>query len=47
MMNESAAPMTPLAPASPAEGRNLIAPLRHTILLLAILFGFAAYGAYS
>jgi membrane protease YdiL (CAAX protease family) len=47
MMNESIAPMTPLAPAEPAEGRRLIAPLWHTAVLIAFLLGMAAYGAYA
>ncbi|HYQ90125.1 MAG TPA: CPBP family intramembrane glutamic endopeptidase [Candidatus Binatia bacterium] len=31
----------------PTEGRRLIAPLWHTVLLIAFLFAIAAYGAYA
>ena len=47
MMNESIAPMTPLAPAGPGDGRRLIAPLWHTAVLIAILLAMATYGAYA
>jgi membrane protease YdiL (CAAX protease family) len=33
--------------AEPAEGRRLIAPIWHTVLLIAFLFALAAYGAYA
>ncbi|HYJ32585.1 MAG TPA: type II CAAX endopeptidase family protein [Candidatus Binatia bacterium] len=38
----------PLAPsvATPAE-RRLLAPVRHTVILIAILFAIAAYGVYG
>ncbi len=45
-MNESTAPMTPLAPAEPADGRRLIAPLWHTVVLIGFLLATAGYGAY-
>jgi len=32
---------------APAEGMRLIAPLWHTVLLIAFLFAIAAYGAYA
>jgi CAAX protease family protein len=34
-------------PATPADGRRLVAPLWHTIVLIAFLFALAAYGAYA
>jgi len=47
MMNEAAAPMTPVAPAERPADRRLLAPLWHTAVLIAGLLALAAYGAYA
>ncbi|HZI88823.1 MAG TPA: type II CAAX endopeptidase family protein [Candidatus Polarisedimenticolia bacterium] len=44
-MNESIAPLTPLAPTEPAGGRRLLASPWHTAILVGILLAIAAYGA--
>jgi membrane protease YdiL (CAAX protease family) len=44
--NESAAPPAPSPPAERPADRRLIAPLWHTVVLIAALFAIAAYGAY-
>jgi CAAX protease family protein len=38
--------MNAISETAPAAERRLIAPIWHTILLIAILFGIAAYGAF-
>lgn len=45
-MNETTAPPAPAPAADRSADRRLIAPLWHTIVLVAALFAMAAYGAY-